>query len=213
MSRARDCVTLLKQGFDPKRISHHLGISLNSVLGYLDRAVGEGLIRRSDIYFAFSPDHRSSPNIVKRYGSARVAFGDLYDDLRRIEVNLHTRIRETLIQHYGDSEAGWWRQGVPEAVRGKCRERHKRDPDKLCHPYCYTDLMDLAKIIEAQWALFKELFPTCYSSNRKALLDALNRLNRIRNKVMHPVRGVAPVEGDFDFVHQLERNLVPRSSA
>ena len=158
-------------------------------------------------------DERNSPKIGQRYGSARVAFGDLYDDVRHIEVTIHALIRDILVRRHGDGEAGWWRKGVPEAVRVKCQDRRERDADEPCDPYCYTDLLDLAKIIETQWSLFKDRFPTRYSSNRKALLDDLGRLNRIRNKVMHPVRGVAPAEDDFDFVRALGHDLAPPPSA
>ena len=213
MSRIWETTNLLKQGLSPEAIAQRLRISSGSVFTYLDRAVGEGLIRRSDIYFAFPLDERNSPKIEQRYGSARVAFGDLYDDVRHIEVTIHALIRDILVRRHGDGEAGWWRKGVPEAVRVKCQDRRERDADEPCDPYCYTDLLDLAKIIETQWSLFKDRFPTRYSSNRKALLDDLGRLNRIRNKVMHPVRGVAPAEDDFDFVRALGHDLAPPPSA
>lgn len=206
MSRTCDSARLLKEGLDPQGIADRLGISLSSTLSYLDRAVGEGLIRRSDIYFAFPPGARNL-SAAKKYGTAAIALGDLYDDVRQIEVGLHKMVREVLMRQFGDGESGWWRQGVPEAVRVKCQERREREQDDLCEPYCYTDLLDLAKVIEAQWSLFKDSFPVPYGSNRKAFIEALARLNRIRNKVMHPVRGIVPSEEDFDFVHGLGREL------
>lgn len=206
MSRTWDSARLLNEGLAPKAIANRLGISVTSVLSYLNRAVGEGLIRRSDIYFAFPSADRQS-GIARQYGTAGVALGDLYDDLRRIEVGLHCMIRDFLIRQFGNDDAGWWRQGVPESVRVKCQERRERDADDPCEPYCYTDLLDLAKIVEAQWSLFRDSFQGTYASNRKALVADLSRLNRIRNKVMHPVRGVCPSEDDFDFVHSLGRDL------
>ena len=208
MGRPDDTARLLSQGRNPLEIASILGISLASVLSYLDRAVGEGLIRRSDIYFSFPPELRATHSSeLKRYTSARVALGDLYEDVRQIEVSLHAQVRQVLVDKYGAEERGWWRQGVPEAVRVKCQERRERDVDDPCEAYCYTDLLDLGKIIEGEWNLFKNKHPACYSTNRKALLEHLARLNRIRNKVMHPVRSASPCEEDFDFVRQFERAL------
>jgi len=131
----------------------------------------------------------------------------MYEDVRRIEVSLHAQIRKALVTAYGDGELCWWRQGVPEPVRVRCQERREKDPDDPCGPYCYTDLLDLSKIIESQWQLFKSQMPARYSGDRKSLLEHLTRLNLIRNKVMHPVRGVIPHEDDFDFVRQFERDV------
>lgn len=212
MSRIYQTAELLKGGHEPAAISAQLGISVSSVFTYLDRAVGEGLIRRSDIYFSVPPEKRSHPTLA-RYASATVAFGDLYNDVRQIEVRLHDQVRRTLLHHYGDGDLGWWRQGVPESVRVKCQERREKDSDAPCDPYCYTDLIDLEKIIDAEWALFKDVMPSCYCSNKKIMSEHLKRFNRIRNKVMHTVRGATPTEDDFDFVHTLDHNLGPSAGA
>jgi hypothetical protein len=206
MGRVHDTAKLCKAGNDPNSIAGILGISVSSVEGYLNRAIGEGLLRRSDIYFSVPPERRQS-GIVAQYANARGALGDLYDDIRRIEVMLHTRIKMMLIRKYGEDESGWWREGIPKPIRVKCQARREEDIDSPCDPFCYTDVLDLGRIIEVQWALFKDLFPACYASNRKALLDDIEHFNRIRNKVMHPVRGIIPTEDDFDHVHALERNL------
>ncbi len=204
MGRPEQVVELLRAGSSPERIAKTLGISVLSVSSYLDNAVGKGLIRRSEIYFSLPPDRR------ELYPVARAALGDMYDDLRRIELTLHRHVRETLTKAFTNDE--WWRRGVPEAVRVKCVERRERDQDdEPCEPYCYTDLLDLGKIMEDHWLLFKDHLPTCYSSNRKALLEALARLNRIRNKVMHPVRGLVPCSEDFTFVQELEAAICPGS--
>lgn len=208
MGRPDDTARLLLQGRNPVEIADVLGISLGSVYSYLDRAVGEGLVRRSDIYFSFPPELRKAhKKDLGRYTNVLVALGDLYEDVRRIEVALHTQVRAMLIEKYGPHEIGWWRQGVPESVRVKCHDRRERDIDDPCYVYCYTDLLDLGKTIDGEWALFGGHFPACYSSNKRSLLEHLARLNRIRNKVMHPVRGVIPTEEDFDFVHQFEKDL------
>lgn len=184
-----------------------LGVTTGTVDGYLHRAVGEGLLRRSDIYFSVPRERRFVDRTIRKwYADPTHALGDMYEDLRQIEIALHDKIREALVQRYGDGESGWWRQGIPENVRVKCQERRERDLDDPCESFCYSDLLDLDAILDAQWAVLKDLFAD-YTVNRKQLSRDLRQLNRIRNKVMHPVRGFVPNEGDFDFVRGLQRSF------
>lgn len=39
-------------------------------------------------------------------------------------------------------------------------------------------------------------------SDRRRFLCDLTRLNQIRNRVMHPAKGVLPTEADFRFVNE-----------
>ncbi len=207
MGRPRDVAELIRSGLTPTEIAHTLGVTVESVAGYLHRAVGEGLLRRSDVYFSVPRDRRNSDRTLQLwYSDPAQALGDMYEDLRRVEMTLHERIREALIHRYGDGEAGWWRQGVPEGIRVKCQERRERDREDPCQPFSYSDILDLDGILEDQWALLKDLFPD-YSANRKQLSKDLRLLSRIRNKVMHPVRGLVPCEDDFDFVRRLQRSF------
>jgi hypothetical protein len=207
MGRPKEVAGLVRTGKTPAEIAAKLGLTVESVSGYLHRAVGEGLLRRSDIYFSVPPDRRKSDRTLGDwYTDPRNALGDMYEDIRRIEIGLHAKIREALVRGYGDGEAGWWRQGVPEKVRVKCQERRERDVDDPCQPFHYSDLLDLDAILEDQWALLNDLFPD-YAANRRQLSKDLKQLNRIRNKVMHPVRGLVPGEEEFDFVRGLQRSF------
>lgn len=207
MGRPDDVALLIREGNTPSEIAEKLGLSLKSVEGYVHRAIGERLIRRSDVYFSVSPDRRNLDATMRRWWEDAIhALGDMYEDLRRIEITVHQKISKTLIQQYGKGESGWWRKGVPERVRIKCQERREQDPDEPCDPFCYSDLLDLAAIFENQWTLLKNLFPE-YAENRKQLLKDLRQLNCLRNKVMHPVRGLVPDEQDFDFIRGLQRSF------
>jgi hypothetical protein len=207
MGRPDDVALLIREGNTLSEVAEKLGVSVKSVEGYVNRAIGEGLIRRSDVYFSVPPDRRNLDDTMRRWwGDAIHALGDMYEDLRRIEMTVHHKICRALITQYGEGESGWWRKGVPERVRIKCQERRERDPDEPCDPICYTDLLDLAAILEGEWSLLKNLFPD-YTANRKQPLKDLRQLNRLRNKVMHPVRGLAPEEQDFDFVRGLKRSF------
>ena len=78
MGRSSDVAELVRRGLTPTEIAKELGVTVESVAGYLHRAVGEGLIRRSDIYFSVPKDHRSSDLTLKQwYSEPAHALGDM----------------------------------------------------------------------------------------------------------------------------------------
>ena len=143
--------------------------------------------------------------VVLRYRDTRFAFGDMYDDIRTIEIGLHALIRNALEATYGKDK--WWRHGVPLAVRVKCRTRHEEDDDPVSDPFGYTDVLDLCKIAEKEWKVIGPKLPKEVAANRKGFAEDLGQLNRIRRMVMHHIRGATPSEDDFQFVHELKRKL------
>jgi hypothetical protein len=217
---------LVKLGFSPGLISTVRKVSLETTLGYLDQMIGQGRLRRSDVFFSVGKDVRKKcagavtcPDgvshadfaVLHRYGDAAHALGDMYEDLRCIEMSLHATVRDTLVQRFGDDEFGWWRQGVPETIRKTCQVRREEDAEPASSPFCYTDLLDLGRIIEVHWTLFEARLPDRYRPNRKMLFAELRRLNSIRRDVMHPVRGNTPSEDDFEFTRRLKMDFVPES--
>src|SRR5436853_7542293 len=99
MGRPWDVAELVKSGLTPIEIARRLGVTVESVAGYLHRAVGEGLLRRSDIYFSVPRERRGSDRMLQLwYSDPAHALGDMYEDLRRIETALHRQIREALIR-------------------------------------------------------------------------------------------------------------------
>jgi hypothetical protein len=141
------------------------------------------------------------------YRDERFAFGDMYEDIRTIETTLHRSVREALEEEHGGGEEGWWRKGVPLPIRQECVTRREEDDDPANEPYAYTDLLHLCKIAEKQWKVVSPRLPEAVAANRKCFVEDLEHLNRIRRKVMHPVRGPAPSEDDFEFVRELRRKL------
>lgn len=208
---------LLLEGCSPGEIAKRMGVSLKTTLGYLDQMVGEGRLRRSDILLSIPASRRHKPSniddrlVVERYGSPAKLLGDIYEDVRFIEVTLHSLIRRILEDKFGKSEEGWWRQGVPESVRKSCVVRREEDSDPAADPYCYTDLIDTRQIIEKRWNLLQsELLRQV--SDKRQLMDDLLRLNQIRRMVMHPVRRGVPSEDDFDFLRAFRRRLEAQSA-
>jgi hypothetical protein len=97
-----------------------------------------------------------------------------------------------------------------------CAERREEDPQLVPeHAYCYTNLLDLKKIIFANqqkgkkttrprgWSLFKDRVPKYVADNKQEIEESFSLLNAIRNRVMHPVRGNPPGEEEFKFVKRM----------
>jgi hypothetical protein len=140
-----------------------------------------------------------------RLRDARLVLGDMYEFLREVEVNLHAMIRNTLVANYGEDY--WWRKGVPKMSRIKCAQAFEDDDEPAGEPFCYTNFIDLGRILEHNWQIFRGVLPKKVYSRQGDLISRLSRLNRIRNIVMHPVRGTAPTEEDFAFVRSLWSDL------
>jgi hypothetical protein len=213
MGVREESLELLRSGHTPGDIARMKGVSLKTTLAYLDQMVGEGRLRRSDIFFSIpkarraNPRHAADGDVVRQYGDARLAFGDMYDDIRRIETWLHDAIRQELEAKFGPGEQGWWRNGIPLPIRKSCQERREEDSDPALEPYCYTDLSDLRQVFESKWASVSSALPTDVSRDKRVFLTDPNRLNQIRRGVMHPVRGNLPTEEDFEFLRGLRQAL------
>lgn len=144
--------------------------------------------------------------VVIAFHNPDAPWGDMYEDIRSIECELHRLVRRVLEEHYGPDERGWWRQGVPAAIRVECQRRREEDPVPAVEPWCYTDLKHMERIINIRWPMVAAQLPVPAESKREILAN-LARLNAIRNQVMHPVRGEQPNEDDFEFVRALRIRL------
>jgi len=213
MARYDEALAMLKEGNDPIEIAGKMGISVQSVCQYLELNIGMGKLRRSDVWFSVSRDRRAAPpdlsyvSLLKRYADGGRAYGDLYDDARAIESMLHTIVRAVLQQVFGNAESGWWRKGVPLTIREKCSIRHQADEEPCSELYAYTDLIDIASIIDANWKHFISILPEEFANNRKEFLSRFRKFNDIRNKVMHPVREAFPTQEDFEFARQFRKGV------
>jgi hypothetical protein len=211
LGRPDEVAARTREGLTPSEIALDLRLSFSSVLGYLETAVGRGLVRRSDVFFTLSPETRQQPSthedkeVISRFGDA--AMGDLYADPRVLEMTLHERIRSELEIHYGREEAEWCVNGVPRRVREECSQSRERDPSRL-NPYCYITFMQRKDILEASWSVLgKRAVVGRLSSDKNELKETLGQVNSIRNMVMHPSRGIEPDERDFEFIRSVRDDL------
>jgi hypothetical protein len=137
------------------------------------------------------------PRIQDSLGSLR----DAYVMISEAELTLSYAIRRILeVTH----EEQWWKVGVPGDIRKKCQERKEEDPDAVDDPFLYTMFIDYKKIIDQRWRFFERAVPLVFSKDKTRLVRALDHLNSIRNKVMHPVK---PCAIDSETLRKL-RNLV-----
>jgi hypothetical protein len=138
----------------------------------------------------------------------RVVYSDLFEILSTIEITLHKRIRQCLGKGFWRRDDTLGSKGVPLSVRKSCVARQEEDDNPSNEPYSYTTLIDLKEIIDANWDIFSKRLPAS-AKDRKMLLSNFNKLNSIRNKVMHPVRlDEMPGESEYRFVLQMHNTLV-----
>jgi len=238
VDRPHQVTQLIREGLSPRDIAALLGITTMAVNKHLYTAMQDGLLKRSELLFAIPATERAEfekyiqqihffhqgeimnaaatdghpldPHHLRPYlkvRSVRLSSGDMYELLLSVEVSLHQEIKALLQAEYGPVE--WWRKGVPSDVRVECAKRHEEDDEPASEPYCYTNFIHLSEIMAKQWALFSACLPQDVALEKKALLEKLRRLNRIRNQVMHPVRGTSPTAEDFEFVHEFAVQMKP----
>ncbi len=241
MSKRDQAYALLRQGRSPGEIAGIMHLRTSEVMQHLWSKIGEGQLRRSDIAFSLKRKVRraieeavartgsQSPSVICRelakqgvpcskfdiriyldYRRAPVVLGDMYEIVRSIEVRLHRFVKRVFIAEFGEEE--WWRGGVPDNIRAECAALREKDPEPAEEPYCYTHLIALREILDRKWGVLCKHLPPDVAQNKKDFLERLRQLNRIRNNVMHPVRGGQLSEEEFEFVYNLEDDLGPLSA-
>jgi hypothetical protein len=126
--------------------------------------------------------------------------------MRDIELRLHEYVKASLVSQYGEEH--WWREGVPLPVREDCAVMNERDAEPVQSLYCYTTIMNLRFIFDRNWEVLSRNLPGKLRSDKQEFLAKLTRLNRIRNVVMHPVKGILLQEEEFWFVRNLRQQLL-----
>lgn len=236
MSRITQCAQLVRNGLTPGRIQSELGVTQISVNGYLDRAVGEGLIRRADIFLNIidtfgaagldplgpkpnnAPDNIRSDDIVflgllndtiyyvERDGINQLRL-ELYSILSGFEARLHPLVSRALAAHFTTPPEAWWEQGVPPKVRRACERLRELDKDPQAHPFGFTSFTHLGQIIDSRWEVLEQCLPKKCASRRQAIVDGLDRLKLMRNRLAHPTRVFLPTRSDFELAEKFSADL------
>lgn len=144
------------------------------------------------------------------YQKQHATLGDTYQLLSDLERMLHALFKSVLVKKFGAGDARWWAQCIPETVRISCAQNRERDQGYQEHPYAYTTLMDLWTILDKQWSVLNTHFLTEVTKDKKQLERDWKKLNSLRNRVMHPVRGEPPSDEDYDFAKEMKRKLQPK---
>jgi hypothetical protein len=237
MPLRHDETRLLLQGLSIDQISQRVSRPISTIIQDLRLQVGEGDLKLSEIFFAIAPEKRaalealiessgtSSPSLLQKEPGAKrfewheidlycrlrdpaIFRGDLYEYLADTEVALHRMVREKLVAEFGPAEVQWFRLGIPSEIRKYCVTAREDDPDPVDDAFAYTTLIQLAKIIEHNWALFAPVLPPQFTKDKKRLSRDFARLNTLRNAVMHPVKGRKWGREDFAFVREWHHHFV-----
>jgi predicted transcriptional regulator len=145
--------------------------------------------------------------IYLKLRDARISLGDMYEFIYQIETALHELIKRTLVEKYGGGENGWWRKGISLEIRKDCTRLREEETEPAAEPFCYTTFIHLKKIVDDQWTVFSRVLPQAVVKDKKKFLSNLNKLNSIRNYVMHPVKGMPITDDDFAFVREFHRSI------
>jgi hypothetical protein len=235
MSVRREAAKLLKDGLSPIEVADKMGKSVYDLTRMLLLQVGEAELRLSDIFFRIPEVRRLKyEELIKaRPGKSLFSWqqscrarhlnagefhlylltksspqGDMYTYLRDLEVSLHQLIRQVLESAFRSHDDAWWYEGIPEEIRKNCVTTKETDAQHL-EPYAYTTLIHLKMIIDKHWPEFVAVLPKG-AADKKCLLRKFDRLNMIRNAVMHPIKPISITEGDFEFIRDF-RSLMDAS--
>ena len=114
---------------------------------------------------------------------------DLGRILNRVEVTLCRYVLRVLEQTYGSR---WWVDGIPTAIRVDCSRRQEEEArDAELPKHAYLMLIDLRKIIEANWSVFEAAMQRLSGkSGRTRATDWIREINDLRKYWAHPIKQI-----------------------
>lgn len=222
---------LIELRYAPNQIAKILGVSESTVPQYIDRAACDSIVNFVQVYLALTGltidlqrlviqqiklplvgAPTTSPSLSRKY--ERLAIAEHYLQIREIERTLHESIKRTLIELFGSSEDGWWRQGIPKDIRSSCAAMRENDSSGVSYdPFTYTNFMDLKKILQMHRKNYQDSFAFLKglsNADCDQFLNELEELNAVRNTVMHPVRVDVPHYEQLLFVQKLHEKIHPQ---
>ena len=114
---------------------------------------------------------------------------DLGRILNRIEVTLCRHVLSVLRDRFGER---WWPEGVPVNTRQSCAQKHEEEAGIVDLPKeAYLTLIDLRKVIEANWDLFGETMQRLSGkSGKQRATDWIREVNDLRKYWAHPIKQI-----------------------
>jgi hypothetical protein len=229
---------LIKSGKSPSDIASELNKPTGEVARMLLLQIGEGKLTYADVLFTITPyklaeyeqalerfRDRSQFSLIQSlrargigHNQARelelylrcrdAVAGDMYLAIRRLEVRLHQFVRRILEGAFLGNNDAWWRNGVPLAIRQRCAQTREEDEDPF-DAYSYTTLIDLKRIIDTNWVAFVKVLPCQVTTDKREFMRNFDRLNSIRNRVMHPTKLAPVLRDEYEYVIQMMERIFP----
>ena len=109
--------------------------------------------------------------------------------IRNIHMKISEFVRTKLKEHYGEDE--WWDSGVPQRIRVDCAKRKEEDSDIKSLEEAFNLIHYQQIIVEKEnWPLFEHSMGMGEQAKSAIRTKWLRELSDIRNKAMHPERGL-----------------------
>ena len=127
----------------------------------------------------------------------RSQFLTAYEIIWEIETTLHRFVALHLQSAYGSDSGGnpWWMTVFPAKIRQECIEQHDSDGRRRVSVDCYLNLHGVGEVVKYNREAFKKVFESLQASHGDAqsrFHQGLERVNRLRNDVMHPLKRLTP---------------------
>ena len=196
MGKPEECAGLLRRGLDPLLISAALGVSTQTAIDYLYRAMGKGYISTADIILSIPAQFRADVDAsIEQLNtdywypiSSALSHGNRSIDRDLLRLYLH--IRGAVI-----GDCYYLVTAIEKAL-------HALALSELGPGFTYRYFSDLVQAFEANPLLLSRLVATLDDP-----LPALQRANLLRNRIMHPIPPFVPSDDDFLFLRSLQSSV------
>ena len=237
VGRPDECAERVKRGATPDDISIALGLNFSTVSAYIDRAIGERKITRSEVLLNIRESLERDPSWLdedpdtaraivdrllqrpptrQRYLTGDVDYlihhgyaATLTTDLFRLLADIEHDLHAAVSSALISHFNGddAWWRNGVPARIRDACNRWQQADPEPAHPFSYTSLGHLASIIEHNWSLFEQVLPPDAPSSMLPLQGALHRLKSLRNRIAHPTRPFLPGREDYETTRHWRRVL------
>jgi DNA sulfur modification protein DndB len=172
-------------------------------------AGGVDKVRREFQKWLHDREPNFNPDGLQKY--IQDSSGMYNKETREVILHLQSSINDFIIcilkEEYNND---WWSLGVPHKIQKDCASKHI-DEGRKEKEWNYLLLLDYKEIVRTHWKLFNQIFsdPGSEQASKEAKLNWFVKLNKIRNKVMHPERENI-IQEEYKLVMEVNNWLHPR---